>query len=872
MAKGLRGLSKSQEAKPSASVRDTRGYIFITYDFLSSKYGSALSILVTLICLTYLPLLSDLLFVLILLIFWNAFWQTPKVPFRLPLGEKYPDLSNSTLQAKIVSKPSGLFFFGNEKQTNHELWFSDQDMRTHALILGSTGSGKTQTLLSIAFNALTHGSGFIYVDGKGDNSLYAQVYSMAQYMGRQDDLLVINYMTGAEDIIGPQSESISNTLNPFALGSSSMLSQLVVSMMSSSSSSSDGDMWKGRAISFVEALMRVLVYLRDKNYILLEANIIRKYFNLDYLEDLLANKMVVVNDGSKVTLEEELPLDVIDPLRNYLATLPGYQEKNVGKQSDKTYEQHGYITMQLTRIFGSLADVYAHIMRTNLADVDFKDVILNRRILVVLLPALEKSPDELANLGKLIIASLKAMLAAGLGSKIQGDYQQVIESKPSNSETPFLCILDEYGYYSVEGFAVVPAQARSLGFSVVFAGQDIPAFQKSSKEEAASIFANTNIKLCMKLEDPTETWDFFSKTAGEAYVTTVRTYNMGQDGQSLGYRDAKEAGVEKRSRIDLMDLKDQLPGEAHVFFKSSIIRMASFYAAPPKTKKIGLNQFLKVAPLGLNYIKAMQLRDHRLPETESGMLPPSFECDLLKESFEGKSATQSLEKLSDSLGDTFEDFLETMLDDKYSKADQKHREKTKSHEHNKRKYREQLLRDRKDHREKLRGKVPERGIELKQDRLQEKNQPQDVKKAIDALTKTRKTTQINVDRQQNEKNKAALTQNRQTAGQKADSKAIVFDEIPLDKKLKSAYCRADMANLSETLIDKKLLKEVLYQFNTVQGIDLSRNKAEIEKTLGKIEEVSSHYLRKENAAKLTKLFEKKENNKASRIDNDSQHV
>ena len=44
-------------------------------------------------------------------------------------------------------------------------------MRTHVLIFGSTGSGKTEALISLAYNALVQGSGFIYVDGKGDNSL-----------------------------------------------------------------------------------------------------------------------------------------------------------------------------------------------------------------------------------------------------------------------------------------------------------------------------------------------------------------------------------------------------------------------------------------------------------------------------------------------------------------------------------------------------------------------------------------------------------------------------------------------------------------------------------------------------------------------------
>ena len=39
-------------------------------------------------------------------------------------------------------------------------------------------------------------------------------------------------------------------------------------------------------------------------------------------------------------------------------------------------------------------------------------------------------------------------------------------------------------YYAVKGFAVVPAQARSLGFQLYLHDDRIP---KASKEEAASI-------------------------------------------------------------------------------------------------------------------------------------------------------------------------------------------------------------------------------------------------------------------------------------------------------------------------------------------------------------------------------------------------
>jgi len=250
--------------------------------------------------------------------------------------------------------------------------------------------------------------------------------------------------------------------------------------------------------------------------------------------------------------------------------------------------------MQLTRVFGSLSDTYGHILRTNLAEVDLKDVVLNRRILVVLLPALEKSPDELANLGKIIIASLKAMMAAGLGDTVEGDYRDVILRKPTNSPAPYMCIMDEYGYYAVKGFAVVPAQARSLGFSAVFAGQDLPAFQKASKEEAASIGANCNIKICMKLEDPQETWEFFNKVAGETYVTNVSGFQQNAGSLSTNYMDTKNASVDRRARIELLDLRDQREGQCHIFFKSTIIRAEMFFANPTPVKRMRISHFLKV--------------------------------------------------------------------------------------------------------------------------------------------------------------------------------------------------------------------------------------------------------------------------------------
>lgn len=591
----MRGLEEEHELSPQLLLRDTRTTWMKVVDFFKDPAHSAIVMFSFAVATVFFSPVADFLLVCGLLIFLYAYTRIVRLPFRMPQRSNADDHNDPIPGTTKPRKARGITFFGNRKSDNDELWFNNDDMRTHVLIFGSTGSGKTEALVSLSFNALIQGSGFLYVDGKGDNSLFAKVFSMCRSMGREDDLLLINFMTGARDIVGAQEKRLSNTMNPFCNGSSSMLSQLVVSLMDTGTQSADGDMWKGRAIVFVEALMKVLVYMRDKGKLLLDANSVRNYFELPRLEAIAVDKIFPRDNQEPVSLADA-PDVILEPITNYIKNLPGYDYSKKGKQSSQVLEQHGFITMQLTRVFGSLADTYGYIIRTNLAEVDLRDVVLNRRILVVLLPALEKSPDELGVLGKVIIASLRAMMAAGLGESVEGSYREVITRKPTNAPTPYMCILDEYGYYAVKGFAVVPAQARSLGFSVIFAGQDLPAFQKASKEEAMSIGANTNIKICMKLEDPLETWEFFHKTAGESYVTKVDSFQTNAGSLLNNYQDTRSASSEKRQRIDLLDLKEQREGEAHIFFKSKIVRARMFYASPAPVDRMRINQFLKVEP------------------------------------------------------------------------------------------------------------------------------------------------------------------------------------------------------------------------------------------------------------------------------------
>jgi intracellular multiplication protein IcmO len=635
----IRGIDVKQEQAARNLARDTRPLGVRIAETISKPEVVLLVCLTSCVAQFIYVMASDILFLGCTLLYWFAATRKGQLPFRVPLSANALDYSDPIPGTTKAKKGVGITFFGNDRVTGEELWFTDSDLRTHVLVFGSTGSGKTEFLVSLAYNSLVQSSGFIYIDGKGDNSLFAKIFSMSRTMGREDDILLINFMTGARDVLGPQKTRLSNTMNPFCRGSSSMLSNLVVSLMPGNQPGGGGDdMWKGRAINFVESLLKILVAMRDAGHILLDANSIRNYFMLEKLEQIVIDKKFPVTDTYSVSIEN-LPPVVMEPITAYLANLPGYNKQKKGNQSSEVREQHGFITMQLTRVFGSLADTYGHIIRTNLPEVDLKDVVLNRRIMVVLLPALEKAPEELSNLGKIIIASLKAMMAAGLGDEVEGDYRDVILRKPTNSPSPFVCIMDEYGYYAVPGFAVVPAQARSLGFSAVFAGQDLPAFQKASKEEAASIGANCNIKMCMKLEDPQETFEFFNKVAGEAFVTSVSGFQMDAGSISLNYMDTRNASVDRRQRIDVLDLKDQAPGQAHIFFKSKIIRADVFYAAPKPVKRMRLNQYLKIEPPSEQKLIEMDKRFKRFKQI---FLNPKFELPTM-------AINSDLEVLANSL-------------------------------------------------------------------------------------------------------------------------------------------------------------------------------------------------------------------------------
>ncbi len=589
---------RKYEFKHEAILRDIRPLWMRLADALSqSSYSTTIFIGAGVAIYTspWALAFADLILIFMLLYFIWLATRDRSLAFKLPAMAKIKKDRNNEGPGRS-GKPEGILYLGNVDKTDEEVWFTNNDARTHILYLGTTGSGKTVGLTSMATNALSWGSGFVYVDGKADTDLWSNLSALVRRFGRDDDLLVLNYMTGNADIRAP-----SNTMNPFSSGSASYLVNMLVSLMPESQG--DNAMWQERAVSLIGAMMPVMVWKRDNQDVSLSVRTIRD--NLS------------INNVIKLQRDDAVPTEIRDGLKGYLDTLPGfvhdaYDDQGNAKppgpdtpQYDTTTagQQHGYLAMQFTRSLQSLGDDYGYIFDTQAADVDMVDVVLNRRILIVLIPALEKSGEEIANLGKIVAATIKGMMGSTLGSTVEGSSETVIENKPTHSSTPFMVVFDEVGYYTAEGMAVMAAQARSLGFCLVFSGQDLPAMKKRVREEANSITANCNIKIFGKLEDPTETKEFFEKTVGSAIVTEVSGFQMAGGTELGSYHDTQQAGIQLRPRADYGDLRGFTEGEAIITFGEVVVDCKIFYSNPGHAKAMRVTRYMALPPADDNIVK-----------------------------------------------------------------------------------------------------------------------------------------------------------------------------------------------------------------------------------------------------------------------------
>ena len=586
----IRGLEDREAQERKTLLRDVRSPVHQAVDALKNGTVQTCGVFGAGVCLFAFPVAATPLFGLGLFFFLLRCLcvRNERLPFRMPLGLSGTDKGDPLPGRRGFAKPEGIFFLGNRLQDGKELWLKAKDILTHTLLFGTTGSGKTETLVSLSFNSLATGSGLFYIDPKASPKLSYQIWQMARFLGRDDDFRVLNYSTAETDQddapVRPSKtktpERRSNTNNPFTVGNAEGLTQLLMALMPASDSGNS--IFASKAETLITGVMYALVDLRDKGLIKLSANVIRDSLNLE--------KSVAL------ALRPELTQSSREAIQNALANTGWIAGREMKDQPPSFAEQYGYAQSYFGRTLSSLTDTYAHIYGVEDSEVDFADAILQRRVLVVTLPSLEKAPTELANLGKISLSAIRNACAVGLGSRTEGDAADVLESLPTDAIGigPYLCIVDEYAAIVTPGFEVVLTQGRGLGIAAIVASQDYAGIIEADKKGGQQMVANTSIKIFMKMQDAEKTWELIRGLAGQ--VTVVRSSGFSvNDKSGSTYADTMNTTVEKEDRVDLRDLQEQIEGEAHFIFSGQVVRGDMFYANPSlKRAQLRVPQLLQL--------------------------------------------------------------------------------------------------------------------------------------------------------------------------------------------------------------------------------------------------------------------------------------
>ncbi len=271
------------------------------------------------------------------------------LPLRLPQTADIRDWNYPSPAGRRPRMAAGSIYLGSDLK-GRELWISSEDGRQHASVPGTTGAGKTTALVSFLANALTHASGFVLVDGKADNKLYAEVLALARRFGREDDVLCINFMVAS-------GFKESNTFNPFAVGNADAIGEMLSSLLGESAPGDSNSVFRGRAVALVGTLAPILVWMRDHKGVPLNIETMRLVFELRCIWKVAMKRVFEVRDpitGEATDLPvPDMPEDIIYPLKAYLGELPSYDVSlDWNKQkTDEPSKQHGFAQMYFTHTF-----------------------------------------------------------------------------------------------------------------------------------------------------------------------------------------------------------------------------------------------------------------------------------------------------------------------------------------------------------------------------------------------------------------------------------------------------------------------------------------------------------------------------------------
>lgn len=378
------------------------------------------------------------------------------------------------------------------------------------LVTGTTGSGRSYCTCSFANKYIENNEGVIYIDGKGDSSIFINFYCSAKKNNRNNDLYFLNFMRGYIDKDEQNEGKISHSID--------LINPLI-----------------GNAESFkcifgdkVSDLIHTLCLSIKEKKGLVSIDNLNSFLILENLESFLSNN--VFKDSSQ-------------KISAYLNEIDFYSDR------EKALKKHA-INFSYYQEILEVLNTYKHVIKED-AEINLESIYYQKKILLVSLPALEKSSEVLGKLLALVLLPLKIAM-------------NKLKNIPNTQNIILECV--EYG------------MTKEL----------VNVFFEALPSSANFIFAINQI----------------TNYKPEIYYTAYYQYVTKNFNTHLILRAEEE--VHDQIKIKIMDMLDNFPP----FYKQSALRHLSAghgYIFGPNNRKLNAKKYINSDPKSKNKLSHVKI-------------------------------------------------------------------------------------------------------------------------------------------------------------------------------------------------------------------------------------------------------------------------